>query len=154
MNNPLDRLIFALAAMELTSGELAYLEVRLRTLPPKTLEKLVHSQMHAQQKYQDESRHQVTLRGNSSTVGDRVERLLKVDARLSTMKAVDIFSGALIREKLLRADQIPPLSKKAFNTWVDRISTIVEPKELLRIATLIRNRLAHEGNTDWSRIEN
>lgn len=70
------------------------------------------------------------------------------------MKAVDIFSGALIREKLLRADQIPPLSKKAFNTWVDRISTIVEPKELLRIATLIRNRLAHEGNTDWSRIEN
>lgn len=83
------------------------------------------------------------------TLGERVETLLKKEARLSTANAHIALTNALVDALLVRPDELPPLSKKSFSSWVDRVAAIVPHKELLRLATMIRNRHVGGDPIDW-----
>ena len=83
------------------------------------------------------------------TVGQRVERLLKLEARLTTSSAVEELTRRMVRDGLLSEEEVPPLSKKALRLWIDRVIQQVSPKEVLRHATILRNEFVHTPQADW-----
>lgn len=83
------------------------------------------------------------------TLGERVETLLKKEARLSTANAHIALTNALVDAVLVKPDELPALSKKSFSSWVDRVAASVPHKELLRLATMIRNRHIGGDPIDW-----
>jgi len=77
----------------------------------------------------------------------KIERLLVHDVGMSKTTAIEHLS----KEILLRFPnlQIPPESRKGFRSWLMRLSTLVPEKELLHVATSIRNRSVQDSPTDW-----
>ena len=53
----------------------------------------------------------------------------------------------LSRDDML--DEIPHANRRAFSDWVERIAKVVAHKDLLQVATLIRNRFVHSPPADW-----
>ena len=85
-----------------------------------------------------------------TTIGERVERLLRRDARLTTTQAVIELSELLVESGLIPRVEIPPLSKKSLRVWIDRVVERAPAKEVLRLATILRNRYVHDVTPDWS----
>ncbi|MBV6320547.1 hypothetical protein [Duganella violaceipulchra] len=77
----------------------------------------------------------------------KVERLLIYDVGMPKSVAIEILSHELI----LRYPGLllPPEGRKGFLAWIRRVASIVPEKELLHIATNIRNRSVHDLPTDW-----
>lgn len=148
--DPMTRLLMMISAMELSDRDLDYLGSQLSRLRPGDLERACR----------EISRHDFQLRSRTrpkapstpveSSIGDRVERLLKSEAKLSTSAAVDFVANSLMEQGLISLEDIPPLSKKSLSDWVNRLTIKVSPRDLLRTATLIRNRVAHLAEPDWS----
>ena len=58
----------------------------------------------------------------------------------------------MLTEELRRrfpSQDIPPESRKGFSNWIRRLSQDIPEKELLFVATAIRNRIVHDAQTDW-----
>ena len=85
-----------------------------------------------------------------STVGYRVARLLRIEARLPATVAAEKLTASLVDANLVATGTIPPLRKQSFQTWVDRTAEIVPAKEILRAATLLRNLYVHDPGPDWA----
>jgi hypothetical protein len=77
----------------------------------------------------------------------KIERLLINDAGMPKAVAVSLLSDEL-RLRFPRLD-VPPESRKGFYSWIRRLTALVSEKELLHIATSIRNRSVHDSPTDW-----
>lgn len=79
----------------------------------------------------------------------KVERLLKLEARLSNRVAAEMLIDAIGPTKS-RASRIrPPAQKESFRRWLEKLAHDVSPSELLHHATMIRNRVVHEPGGDW-----
>lgn len=83
----------------------------------------------------------------TSEVEDKIERLLIQDTGLPRALAVERFSSVL--QSHFPEVVIPPESRKGFRSWIRRLTTIVPEKELLHLATRVRNQLVHEAPSDW-----
>lgn len=84
---------------------------------------------------------------SSSDTAMKIERLLIHDAGISRAAAVELLSNAiLLRYPNIR---VPAESRKGFHSWIQRLITLVPEKDLLHIATNIRNRWVHDSPTDW-----
>lgn len=82
-----------------------------------------------------------------SDTASKIERLLVRDAGMPRAIAIERLSNELrIRFPDL---QVPPESRKGFHLWIRRLAMLVPEKELLHIATNIRNRSVHDSPTDW-----
>lgn len=81
----------------------------------------------------------------------RIVALLRDEAQLSTREAIAVLSSAL-KEKFpeLRGNVLPPQSKKSLAVWIERVSRIVPERELLHLATVLRNRRVHAVSGDWT----
>jgi hypothetical protein len=88
--------------------------------------------------------------GGDVTVGDRVSRLLKVEAGLTTSRAMEELIDFFLANDLIARKDIPSLSKKSLADWVDRLSVNIKEKDLLRVATIIRNKFVHGPVSDWN----
>lgn len=151
MSDVYDRLVLLLAAASFTRREISEIHGALRR---NSADELVWRVTELRQAYlrngelkQPERR---TNRNDSSwTVGERVAKLLKEEAQLSSSAAHSFLTKALVKDRLISKDAIPPVSKKAFHDWVDRLGYIVPPRELLRIATEIRNGVVGDDSADW-----
>ena len=84
---------------------------------------------------------------HSSDAALKIERLLINDARMPRAVAVDALSEELRRNFPSR--DIPSESRKGFANWIRRLSAIFPEKELLFLATAIRNRVVHDAPNDW-----
>lgn len=85
-----------------------------------------------------------------SSVGERVERLLKEEANLSGQAAYHLLRRMLLEYSVMPERHIPPLSKKALRVWINKlIGSGVPEKEILRLATIARNEVVHSPQTDW-----
>lgn len=155
MKDSYSRLIFVLAGLGVSRNELRQLLLRLRSVAVEEVVNEVSSLALARASDREES---LDLRFNSyssrghrdSSVGERVERLLKDEANLSGPAAHQILSDMLIAAGLMAKDEVPALSKKALRVWVDRlIAAGIAEKEVLRLATIARNRVVHSPQTDW-----
>lgn len=155
MKDNYSRLIFVLAGLGVSRNELRKLLLRLRSVSIEEVVNEVSSLALARTTDREES---LDLSNSSyisrvhrdGSVGERVERLLRDEANLSGPAAHRILSEMLVATRLMTQDEIPDLSKKALRVWVDRlIAGGISEKEVLRLATLARNRVVHSPQTDW-----
>lgn len=84
------------------------------------------------------------------SIGRRVAQLLRIEARMGTAEAVGALSKSLIAFGVLRASEVPALSRKSLEDWVLRLASRVSEKEILRLATIIRNEKVHNPHRDWN----
>lgn len=82
-----------------------------------------------------------------SDTADKIEKLLVRDTGIPKLQAVEILSEELRRR--YPGTEIPAESRKGFTTWIDRLSVIFAEKDLLHIATSLRNKLVHDPSPDW-----
>jgi hypothetical protein len=156
MDINVSRLLLALASLNLSRNELIRLLQQVSTTPPHEIadEVAILQKNSTLPTHSDLDR--FWPQKNSSnmpfdiSIGDRVDRLLKQEAALSTSVAVNKLTSALINSDNLTNSMIPPLSRKSFKDWVIRLSHLVPEKEILRWATVIRNEIVHRPNSDWS----
>jgi hypothetical protein len=85
----------------------------------------------------------------NSSLGYRVERLLRVEAGMTVSQAVDELTNRLRLSDELRVVELPALSRKSLSDWVTRLARLVPEKEILRCATLVRNEHVHRPTRDW-----
>jgi len=84
---------------------------------------------------------------STTDVEDKIERLLIHDAKLPRALAVDRLSSVL--QSRFPNIAIPPESRKGFRAWIRKLTTIVPEKELLFLATNVRNQHVHQTPSDW-----
>jgi hypothetical protein len=77
----------------------------------------------------------------------KIERLLINDAGMPKAVAVALLSDEL-RLRFPHLD-VPRESRKGFYSWIRRLTALVPEKELLHIATSIRNRSVRDSPIDW-----
>jgi hypothetical protein len=77
----------------------------------------------------------------------KIERLLLHDAQIPRAAAIEMLSEEIRRRFPLQ--EIPPESRKGFANWIRRLSQEIPEKDLLFLATAIRNRVVHDAPTDW-----
>ncbi|MDP3670357.1 MAG: hypothetical protein Q8R69_11790 [Telluria sp.] len=77
----------------------------------------------------------------------KIERLLILEAGIP--KAIAVMN--LLEELKLRFPSLhfPSENRKGFYTWIRRLCTLIPEKELLHVATSIRNRSVHDTPSDW-----
>ena len=77
----------------------------------------------------------------------KIERLLIHDAGLTKFAAIELLSNEI--RKKFPSVYIPSESRKGFRSWIEKLGHFLPEKELLHIATKIRNRSVHEYPNDW-----
>jgi hypothetical protein len=85
-----------------------------------------------------------------SALGERVTRLLREEAGLTASQAASELRKALVKNGLIRDVDVPEISRKSFSDWIDRLSKKVKEKDILNIATIVRNRYVHGPVVDWN----
>ncbi|WP_433925607.1 hypothetical protein [Stenotrophomonas nematodicola] len=150
----LHRLALALAAMGLARTDLRRLLHELRSVDDDEFLRLIsilsdpdQAQMELHSPYPTSKSRRAT-QGHS--VGTRVEQLLKTEAKLTNARAYELMKDAIIRHGLMAPSEVPTLSKKSISSWTERLLPRIQEKEVLRIATLIRNEFAHSPVADWN----
>ena len=78
---------------------------------------------------------------------EKVERLLIHDAGLPKIIAVEELTRML--NERFPGIKVPPESKKGFRLWIQKLCSLVPEKELLHLASSLRNRVLHEAPSDW-----
>jgi hypothetical protein len=156
MKENLARLVLAIASLELTEREVRDLIQELRRTPIDELTERVASLRNSSlswsidRKTSDTQPELLSRPQRDATVGQRVERLLKTEARLTTAVAADRLATMMVELGLIAANDVPPLSKKALRIWIERVVQKVPEKEVLRCATVLRNEFVHSPGADWT----
>lgn len=155
MSSKITNVIYLLAASGLNESDIYDALMGLREDSPEYWMSLlidIRSEMKRGKRlfpYEEMAPRKPPARSTEDQIGYRVEKLLKIEAGLGTSDAVKQLTERLVESGLLRKEDIPPISKKTLGDWATRVSRIIPAKELLRHATLIRNKYAHSPQTDW-----
>jgi hypothetical protein len=159
MKDNLSRAMLCLAALDLTQHELRELISELRSVPLKEIIARVSSLRQQTMPYGvDEESFQNSKKASNAqfldaSVGERVERLLKVEGGLTTVQAAEKLAARIVELGLAEPGSLPLLSKKSLHDWVVRVAQMVPAKQILRCATILRNEHAHSPIRDWTLSE-
>lgn len=82
-----------------------------------------------------------------SDVGMKIERLLILEAGLPRAVAIEQLTSVL--QSRFPSISVPPEARKGFRPWIRKLTSLIPEKELLHIATSLRNRMVHETPSDW-----
>ena len=154
MKDNLTRLMLSIAALELSPRELHRVMSELQSMPPEEINgRIAYLRKSIPRHLFDDFRIRFSsdqsFRSRNGTVGDRVERLLKVEAGLSTAQAIEKLTARLVENNMIERKDVPPLSRKSFRDWVTRLSRRIPPKDILQAATILRNQFVHSPVNDW-----
>ena len=154
MKDNLTRLMLSIAALELSPRELHRLMTEIQSMPPEEISGRIHYlrksiPRHIFDDYRIRVSTDQSLRFRNGSVGDRVERLLKVEAGLSTTQAIEKLTARLVENNMIERNDVPPLSRKSFRDWVTRLSRRIPSKDILQAATILRNQYVHGPVNDW-----
>jgi hypothetical protein len=158
MKKSIVRLINVLAAMEVHGSELMTLLSDLRELP---IEEIYNRVLIAQSRLKDSldlfdddqkpySRRVSYDPQQGVNIGDRVERLLRIEAGLTTSEAVKGLTKIILEHELIHKDDVPPLSRKSLGDWISRLSRYMKEKDILNMATVLRNAYVHKPVAAWN----
>jgi hypothetical protein len=78
---------------------------------------------------------------------EKIERLLISDAGLPRTIAIEELTKML--NERFPGIRVPPESRKGFRLWIQKLCALVPEKELLHLASSLRNRVLHEAPSDW-----
>lgn len=87
------------------------------------------------------------LLSSASDAAMKIERLLLHEAGMPRAAAIEIMTQEL--HQRFPMQEIPSESRKGFTNWINRLSRQIPEKDLLFIATAIRNRVVHDAPIDW-----
>ena len=87
------------------------------------------------------------LLSSASDAAMKIERLLLNEAGMPKAAAIEIMTQEL--RQRFPAQEIPSESRKGFSNWIHRLSQQISEKDLLFVATAIRNRVVHDAPIDW-----
>ena len=139
-----------LAASAFREREITEFSQAIHQLGPKAFMDDVMSMRRAMSSLQGDVPYDVPSRAPveaSSEIVARIERLLVDETGLPKAAAIDILSSEL---RMRFPNQIiPSESRRGFQVWIHRLTNIISEKELLHLATAIRNRYVHERPSDW-----
>lgn len=155
MSTPIYRMAMLLAAARFTDREIMEIQQRMASADPYEIIELIKEYREQENPISTGRTAPIRMQVKSDhnwSVGERVERLLKIDAGLSSREAVKLLSSALVAEKLIHRNHLPDLSKKSFSYWADKLSLMIDPKELLRVATQVHNQVVGNNQIDWLRL--
>jgi len=156
MKDSLSHVVAFIATLDLSEEDLSRLVTELNSLTSEELNARVSSvRLMGQSHLFDEatpksSERRYPAQFRDASVGERVERLLKIEAGLTTAQAMEKLSLRLCDLGLIAYDDIPALSRKSLRDWVGRLSQRVPPKDILRCATILRNEHVHRPSRDWT----
>ncbi|HJR06636.1 MAG TPA: hypothetical protein VJ842_05220 [Pyrinomonadaceae bacterium] len=156
MKENLSRIMLCFAALDLDDVELRQLVEELHSTSWREIKAQVSSlrryaknrQVH--KKIPRSSTKKSSAQSHDASVGERVERLLKDEAGLTTNQAAELLALQLAKFGLVDLQNIPPLSRKPLRDWVGRLAQRVPEKDILRYATIIRNEYVHRPMPDWA----
>jgi hypothetical protein len=154
MKDNLTRLMLSIAALELSPRELHRVMTELQSMPPEEISGRIHYlrksiPRHIFDDFRIRFSSDQTLQLRNGSVEDRVERLLKVEAGLSTAEAIEKLTERLVENNMIERKHVPTLSRKSFRDWVMRLSRRIPPKDILQAATILRNQYVHGPVNDW-----
>jgi hypothetical protein len=154
MKDNLYRLLLSLAALGLSERDTEELLDSLRDMSSDEIVSAVSKIRREQRIYDFELSQTDSIRRRvqskqSDSLGSRVSQLLRKEAKLGTLESVDALTKELTKSGKLLPNDIPPLSHKSLEDWIDRLAQRVPSKEILRVATLIRNERVHTPLRDW-----
>jgi hypothetical protein len=156
MENNVYRVMLCFAALDIDEDELHKLIDELRSMTWREISKRVTSlRRHAMHYRIDKDKMQSSTKrspthSHDASVGERVERLLKSEAGLTTAQAVEKLASQLDELGFVERQNVPPLSRKSLCNWVNRLVQRVPEKDILRCATIVRNEYVHRPITDWA----
>jgi hypothetical protein len=155
MKDNLSRIIFCFAALDLSEDELRELVKDLRTIHWEEIKlrvSLIRQYILHYQVIEDfhpSRKKRSKIQSHDSSVGERVEQLLKVEANLTTAQAVEKLASRLSEMGMIDQQDMPPLSRKSLRGWINRLLKKVPAKDILRCATILRNEYVHSPISDW-----
>jgi len=98
----------------------------------------------------DFSKHGLQRPNEFEDVAIQVDRLLRLEAKLTADQAEKRLLAALPSSLIGMELPSRSRSKMSFREWVRRFAQNIPPRELLRLATLIRNEAVHADGSDVS----
>jgi hypothetical protein len=152
MKDNFSRALFLFAALDLSGLELYGVLRQLHSMPPEELTDRILDLQHRFDCNSDsrfKRSRKKKPRSRDASVGERVSTLLKKEAGLTTAQAVNLLTSRLVSMGLVQPGDVPPLSRKSLTDWINRFSKKVPPKDILRVATLLRNDHIHRPSDDW-----
>ena len=154
MKDNLTRLMLSIAALDLSPRELHRVMSELQSMPPEEISgRIAHLRKSIPRHLFDDFKIRFSsdrsFRFRNGSVGDRVEKLLKVEAGLSTAQAMEKLTQRLVETNMIERGDVPPLSRKSFRDWITRLSHRIPPKDILQAATILRNQYVHNPRNDW-----
>ena len=159
----LDKVLLLLAGSGLSHKDICELVVEIRDLPARELaDAIMHVRRNALSPLKDagsmlgESPKPHGLRRPhrpASDVRSRVEFLLREEAGLTVNRAASELLTLLKRERPGVFDAVKAPNKESLYNWLLRVSSNIEPSELLHHATLIRNKYVHNTDSDWPLLQ-
>lgn len=90
----------------------------------------------------------------SNDTAEKVVFLLRAEAGLTTIEAIEAMSAGLRKIDRGRAEHLPGYSKQSLGQWIDRAAQLFSPSELLYVATTARNASVHGSPLDWNLRKN
>ena len=82
---------------------------------------------------------------------NRIVHMLKVEAGMSTTEATRQLA-AMLRSKFpdtVTTEAVRPLPKKSLAEWIIRASRYINERDLLHVATVLRNSRVHAKPNEW-----
>lgn len=156
MKENLSRIMLCFAALDLDDVELRQLVDELNSMSWREIK----SQVSSLRRYSKNRQvHKRTSKSNTTkpftsyhdaSFGERVERLLKDEAGLTTAQAAELLTLQLAKLGLVDLQKIPAPSKRPLRDWVGKLAQWIPEKDILRYATIIRNEYVHRPITDWA----
>src|ERR1051325_5790571 len=127
MKDNLFRIIFCFAALDLSEEELRSLVNDLHTMQWEEInvrvslmrQCVLHHRVNEDTRPPTKKRSKI--RSRDTSVGERVEQLLKLEAQLTTAQAVEKLASQLTEMGMLEQQDIPPLSRKTLRSWIERL---------------------------------
>lgn len=152
MSDPFERICLLLATAEIRDREIEEFLSRVQIYGVSTTRRYISSLRqfsipHAIEMADYPSHRSSSRSFENDGLAEKILRLLIGDAGLTRSQAIEILNSEIdFRHPGL---SIPRDSRKGFHSWISRLIEIVPESELLHIATQIRNRFVHDGESDW-----
>lgn len=161
-NKKLLDLMWMMAAAGWSRSDILAVTECMRDVPFSEINELITQAKSAQQHFQSSFRHgrrdfyfdRPAQKFPSNDVVKKVVHLLRGEAGLTTMDAINLVSKGLRKIDHVRAAGLPGYSKQSLSQWAERATQLFSPSELLYVATTVRNATVHGSALDWNLRKN
>lgn len=154
---PIERLILSLAASGLSRNELQVALTEFQRLNKgdvvavvdRIREAAAQSFFNESAAWDSSDAEQARKLNSERAATDQIDRLLRVEAGLSSSEAAELLLRELPANTWFGMPPVKPRKKEGLRQWLNRLIRVVPASTLLHHATRIRNDRVHDSQSDW-----